>query len=320
MQANVDIVLTGTRGSVNYTLPDGIGNIGGKGIGVYGGLDLHGKKRLPTWTKLNSTANIGSRIIVLTEPVDWKAGESIVITTTSTQANRSEEVVIASKSSDNRTLTLTTALNYTHICVQETGALVYSICAAVGLLTRNIRVIGHEYAAQNDELYGFRIIVSDYSAPNVDGVLNYYKGYIRVNDVEFVRAGQFSRASGDDNKYGILMSNLGNQNWSRPSYVNNSAFHDGFAAAVCTLNTNGVPITNNVVYKSVEYGLRIEGNSNYVVNNLVAMIYWASSLITYEAKFDMFSFGAIDVRASDSIILERNYIAGAERVGFWIRG
>lgn len=39
---NVEIVLTGRKDAMNFKLPDGLSLIGGKGIGVYGGLDLHG--------------------------------------------------------------------------------------------------------------------------------------------------------------------------------------------------------------------------------------------------------------------------------------
>ncbi len=49
---NVEIVLLGTLNSFEFTLPDEMTTIGGKGIGVYGGLDLHGSPRNVTWTRL----------------------------------------------------------------------------------------------------------------------------------------------------------------------------------------------------------------------------------------------------------------------------
>jgi hypothetical protein len=320
--ANVDIVLKGTRGSINYTLPDGIGNIGGKAIGVYGGLDLHGAPRYPTWTQLKSTAQSGTNQIVLNKAVDWKVGESIMIATTSTIANQSEVFQITQKLADNQTLVLSGNLAYTHLCVSENGALKYSICAAVGLLTRNIRIIGESYPSQAADLYGFRILASEYSIyDSVNNFQNSFKGYVRVSNAEFVRFGQYNKGTGDDNTYGILLNNLGNQNWSRPSYVNNSAFHDGFSAAVGVLSTSGVPIANNVVYKAIERGIRVgAGNSNNVTSNLVAMTYWVSSFLAYQAVFDVFSFPAIDVHESDSVVLENNYVAGAERIGYWLRG
>ncbi len=74
MERNVKIVLKGEKGSLNFMLPNGYETISGKAIGVYGGLDLHGKPRNPSWTKLNLTANAGTNKITLNEAVDWKIG------------------------------------------------------------------------------------------------------------------------------------------------------------------------------------------------------------------------------------------------------
>lgn len=71
---NVEIVLMGEKNDLNFTLPDDVSMVGGKAIGVYGGLDLHGQPRRPAWTQLDSTARAGTNIITLTQPVDWKIG------------------------------------------------------------------------------------------------------------------------------------------------------------------------------------------------------------------------------------------------------
>ena len=56
-------------------LPDQLSSIGGKGIGVYGGLDIHGKPRQPSWTTLESTVAKGKNTITLKDPVDWQIGK-----------------------------------------------------------------------------------------------------------------------------------------------------------------------------------------------------------------------------------------------------
>lgn len=71
---NVEIVITGQKNKLNFTLPDEVSMIGGKGIGVYGGLDLHGRPRQPSWTRLATTALAGSRNITVEQPVDWMIG------------------------------------------------------------------------------------------------------------------------------------------------------------------------------------------------------------------------------------------------------
>jgi hypothetical protein len=71
---DVEIVLTGEKDSMNFVLPDQVSSIGGKAIGVYGGLDLHGRPRLPTWTRLETTALSNSTDITLEVSVDWEIG------------------------------------------------------------------------------------------------------------------------------------------------------------------------------------------------------------------------------------------------------
>lgn len=191
--------MNGFRDSLNFTLPDGFNMIGGKGIGVYGGLDLHGKPRNVTWTTLAATAQAGTNIITLESPVDWQVDEEIVLTTTTYRHDQTETVRIASISSDRKTLTLKSNLQFDHLFIQKNysnGYKSFKIAAAVGLLTRNVRIIGSEYNGQDGDLYGSRVIVSDYSfMKNVNGevITTYYKGFIRATDVEFYRFGQYSK-------------------------------------------------------------------------------------------------------------------------------
>jgi hypothetical protein len=46
----------------------------------HGQLEVHGQKRLRTWTKVNTTAFAGNNWLITSEPVDFKAGESIILT------------------------------------------------------------------------------------------------------------------------------------------------------------------------------------------------------------------------------------------------
>lgn len=72
---NVEIVITGEKDELNFTLPDEVSMVGGKAIGVYGGLDLHGRPRRPSWTRLDLTAQAGTNTITLEQPVDWLIGK-----------------------------------------------------------------------------------------------------------------------------------------------------------------------------------------------------------------------------------------------------
>lgn len=267
---DVEIVLMGEKDALHFTLPDDVSMIGGKAIGVYGGLDLHGRPRHPTWTRLESTAYAGSTNITLELPVDWEIGEEIVITTTSYNANHSETRTIANKSADSRTLWLNSPLTYDHVAFSENltnetngkGAptTTYKIAAGVGLLTRNVKIIGGEYPKQRADLYGSRIIVSDYSVvdPSSNFTL-YYKGYARISNTEFVHPGQFSRNSDDDSKFGILYSDLLAYDYIRPSYVTDSSFHHGLGTAIGIFGSSSIPITNNVIYYTINNAMFIKG-------------------------------------------------------------
>lgn len=41
--------------------------------------------------------------------------------------------------------------------------------------------------------------------------------------------------------------------------------------------TNGIPIRNNVIYKTYRTGISITGRENIVENNLVSTIYWTGT-------------------------------------------
>ncbi|CAF0814130.1 unnamed protein product, partial [Brachionus calyciflorus] len=319
---NVEIILRGRKDSLNFQLPDGMSKIGGKGIGVYGGLDLHGKPRIPAWTTLANTTNIGSNKLVLSEPVDWEKDELISIGSTSYHPNQTEVFRIVAKSSDNKTLTLNSTVKYDHLAYEESypNGQFYRIAAPVGLLTRNIKIIGEAYDTQYADLYGTRTIVSDYSTVNSDGLPTLYKGYARLSDVEFDGSGQYSRNDGDDYKYGILFSNLGQYNYSRPSYVRNCAFHHGYATAIGILGSQSIPIENNVIHQTIDIAIYLESHSNIVRKNLIMYVIWSSSILTWTAEYNVEYWGAINAHLADSAVIEDNFIDGVERLGLYYKG
>ena len=108
------------------------------------------------WTTLAATANAGDTSITLTVPVTWKAGDLIVIATTGDKNSQGETETrtITSVSSDQLTLTLDEALSFTHLGVSETynqgdcssDSVTLDIRAEVGLLSRNVRVLGSKDA------------------------------------------------------------------------------------------------------------------------------------------------------------------------------
>ena len=137
----------------SFALSDAMPSLGdNKAIGVFGGLEIHGKPRNVTWTKLNETARAGASRITLEQAVDWEVGEELVIATTSYDLNQAETFAIVGVSSDRRTLTLNGNLLKNHLVVERTydSGAHFRIAAAVGLLSRNVKIVG----AQSSTLYG----------------------------------------------------------------------------------------------------------------------------------------------------------------------
>jgi hypothetical protein len=79
---------------------------------VMGNLEIHGSPVTPTWTKLAATARQGERTLILSQPVNWKTGDQIVITSTSLNPLESEQNSVASVSGNQ--ITLARPLKYTH--------------------------------------------------------------------------------------------------------------------------------------------------------------------------------------------------------------
>lgn len=73
---------------------------------------LYGQPRAFTWTSLSSTAAINSKSITVQDAVDWKAGDEVVIASTSFDHNEAERRTIVSVSGN--VLTLNETLKYQH--------------------------------------------------------------------------------------------------------------------------------------------------------------------------------------------------------------
>lgn len=86
-------------------------------LGVYGGLDLHGKEVAVPWTTLNTTAQAGESTITVNNVLDWEVGQEIVVAPTGYNAWETETFKItAIAASDNTTIiTLNDTLKFKHL-------------------------------------------------------------------------------------------------------------------------------------------------------------------------------------------------------------
>ncbi|KAM8840499.1 PKHD1 like 1, tandem duplicate 1 isoform 3-T3 [Spinachia spinachia] len=315
-KGQLHIKLRGNHRTRDWPLPNGP-NQGSKVLGVFGTLELYGQPRNVYHTKLASTAAAGSNSLNLSQSVDWQVGEEVVISTTSYNAWETEKLQITAVSADGHFLTLNQPLTHTHI--GETHpvsgtSLSYTLAADVGLVTRNIKIIGEEYPEMMSESFGARVLVGSYSWNGVD-----YKGKAQIRNVEFFRSGQEGWADATDPRYSVAFLNLGEVS-EGDSYLQGCAFHDGFSPAIGVFETEGLNVDDNIVHHTVGEGIRIWGNRVKVRRNLVVMTLWPGSYQDREEPFNYAWNAAIEVNRGTNVVLQDNIVAGYERVAYRIDG
>eukprot|EP00062_Callorhinchus_milii_P017054 gi/632969110/ref/XP_007900907.1/ PREDICTED: LOW QUALITY PROTEIN: fibrocystin-L [Callorhinchus milii] len=308
-RGKIQIVLRGDHLTPDWPLPNGP-NQGSKVLGVFGGLDLHGIGHSVYKTKLALTALAGSTNVTLAEAVDWQDGDQIVVTTTSYDAQQTEIRTISSISFDGITLLLDRPLSYTHISekheVEGTGQS-YRLAADVGLLSRNIKITGHDYPGWVKESFGARVLVSTFTINRLK-----YKGYARINNVEFYHSGQKGYEDYFDPRYSVAFLNLGQISGNDASYIRGCAFHHGFAPAIGVFGTDGLDVDDNIIHHTLGDGIRLWGNRNRVRRNLVCLAMWSTSYLSWNA--------AIEVNEGHEVVLQDNVVAGFQRVAYRIDG
>jgi hypothetical protein len=162
---NASIVLTGTRSSPTVVV-DNAYPLGNKLIAVFGNLSLVGVPRSVTWTRLAAPAPAGSNTLLLAQPVDWQVGEEVVVSPTTFASSELETAVITAVSSDRTALTLSRALTYAHagqylpVTGWSLNGGIVPLAAAVGLLTRNVKLIGADVNASTVN-YGASVVVGN---------------------------------------------------------------------------------------------------------------------------------------------------------------
>ncbi|XP_053468790.1 PKHD1 like 1, tandem duplicate 1 [Ictalurus furcatus] len=312
----LQIILRGNHRTPELRLPDGQTQ-GSKVLGVFGGLDLYGMPHRVYHTKLGSTAMAGSNSLSLQEPVDWQVGDEIVLSTTSYDPWQTETRTISAVSNNGLTLTVDQPLTYTHIAENYTvpgTSQTYRLAGDVGLLSRNIKIIGGDYPDLYTESFGARVLVGSVSVGGID-----YTGKAQIRDVEFYHTGQEGWTDNTDPRYSVAFLNLGvvSQN---DSYIKGCAFHHGFSPAIGIFGTDGLTVDDNVIHHTVGEGIRVWGNNITVRRNLVTLTLWPGAYNGRQETMNINWPAAIEANTGTNVVLQGNIVAGYERVGFRISG
>lgn len=202
-----------------------------------------------SWTKLSTSVQKGSKVITLSERVDWEIGDEIIIAASGFDTNEAEKRTVVAVSGNK--VTLDKALNYEHFGKQETiGGKTFDMRAEVGLLSRNIDIQGAEDSLKSE--FGAHMMFMNGSA-------------VQLSGIEVRRGGQIGKAA----RYPIHW-HLGKDHAG--DYLKNSAIYDSFHRGVVLHGVDNVEVESNVVYNvfSHAYVFSEDGNewNNSLTNNL----------------------------------------------------
>uniref|UniRef100_A0A8C4XEU0 PKHD1 like 1 n=1 Tax=Erpetoichthys calabaricus TaxID=27687 RepID=A0A8C4XEU0_ERPCA len=302
-----------------------------------GTLDLHGTPVPFSWTRLAKTAEAGSTIVHLQNPVTWKAGDEIVIASTGDRLsqNQNELMVIESISSDGTTVNLTNPLKYTHlgVSVRTPDGQQFEARAEVGLLTRNVVIRGSENIEWKDTIpacpegfdpgefavqtcfqgrYGDQVgsdqfggcIMFSTPQPNQTSAIG------RIEYVEVFHAGQAYRLG----RYPINWHLMGDLNFT--SYVRGCSIHQTYNRAVTMYKTSNLLVERNVIYDIMGGALIFEDGSetgNVLQYNLAVFVMQSTSLLNDDITPAAFWI------SNPNNIIRHNAVAGGSHIGFWYR-
>ncbi|KAK0070514.1 fibrocystin-L [Biomphalaria pfeifferi] len=307
------IRLRGSPSSKPYPTTSGP-NLGTRFIGVYGGLQLHGKDRGIIKTRLASTVDSGKTINV-TDAVSWTSGDIILITTTDYNPSHTEKFTIDSISGT--TITLNDTIKYRHIAYSRTVKnKTINLSAVVALLSRNIRIEGEDYDKLMADSHGARVLVAqtEYNGSQMSG-------FAQISNVAFYHTGQEGFMENYDPRFSIAYVDvISAPGTARYSYVKKSSFYCGFSTAIGAFGVNGLEIDNNVVYQTVHAGIRTESTGTKITNNLVTLGIWPG---TYNGRLELADpkfFGSIEAILASDLVLTDNIVAGSERAGYHLKG
>ena len=323
----LEIRLTGDSQSNDHPLPGGTCDgvyapelvMGAKSIGNFGELSLEGKDVGMTWTKLAATAIAGSDTLVLVDALNCQPGDEVFVTTSSFRAHEGERMVVASVSGN--TLTLTAPLVYTHrgdTYNDDESGITYTIAAEVGLLSRNIKIIGESFPGQDEKEFGCRVLVGRYCSSQYNKM---FTGVAKLKNVEFVNCGQRGFIEDYDPRYSVAFMDIGDtttstdERLSLDSWVLSCSFNYNYNPAIGVFgSTSNLRLENNVVYRTFDYGVIDKARSNKWIKNLVAYTIYAGTHLKGRGKSLDFH-DCITIDEARDITFKNNVAAGCERGG-----
>lgn len=314
-------------------------NMGTRGIMVMkGALELHGETPDVLWTKINSHATQGSTSLDLTQPVDWKEGDQIVIAPTDyyeagngisvtqrvalsdtdggSQVSISEGLnafrwgLLQYATSSGMSLTANDLVEPPVADTENTTTpLVLDQRAEVGLMTRNIVIQSPDDNLWNNQGFGVHTMIMPAGVAHVEGV-------------EFKRGGQSSSMR----RYAFhwhMLSYLGTETLADATgqYFRKNTINSSANRGVVIHGTNGVIVQDNVIYDIRGHAIFTEDaveRRNFIDGNLVLHVRnpaWGAQLKEHEVG--ELGSSAFWISNPDNTVTN-NTAADSQTFGYWL--
>jgi len=266
-----------------------------EGVGM---LDFHGRPRKRVWTKIaedvlpGSGGRGGGGSLRTSEPVDFEAGEKIIITS-HVDMWQIEEVEVLGISDDGRTVFFTPDVQYVHESrMPVIEGQVVDMRVEVALLSRNVVIQGDDQS--DSQQYGVHTMMA-------------HGGQYRVENCEYRRAGQAYVLG----RYPIHFHMTGD---CPQCYARSNSIHHTYQRAVTVHGAHQVRVQHNVAYHTMGHTYFVEDGIeryNLLEENLAAYTLRSFSLLKSDVKPASFW------TASPTNFWRSNVAAGCQNDGYW---
>ncbi|KAL6747058.1 hypothetical protein V8C86DRAFT_3034101 [Haematococcus lacustris] len=288
-----------------------------------GHVNLHGQPKLPCWTQLAATADVGDSTITLLGVVNWRVGDRLVIASSSLYAEDIDERTITAVTLDTASntsmLTLDAPLTYTHLGEVVTVAgddrgHRLDMRAEVAVLDRSIVFEGDPTSLPNQ--YGAQIKIS---TPQMGGRP---RAGFYADSVLLRLTGQAFRL-GSYSLHWHLHGDVAGKQYLKRSVIANTfnravTIHSpGLPAQRHHNGTFGVLLSNNVAYNTMGHTFFLEDGieqNNVIDGNLAILTRPSDALLNTDTSPASFWI------TNPNNTYRNNVAAGSTMgYGFWMR-
>ncbi|XP_040283144.1 fibrocystin isoform X3 [Bufo bufo] len=258
-------------------------------IGVYGKLQIYSAYPSKSWTRLGADIAPGNEMIALNGTVDWRAGDKIVLSSSSYEAHQAELVHL--RDIYGTIVRIWGKLNYWHSGTIHSIGDTWKIplMAEVGLLSRNVQI-------DTDTPCSGRIMVGQYT--NVLG--EEYLGSLELSNTEISNFGS------------SLFPSINFNNTSQSSLISSSSIHHSCGGGIRATNSTNILLHANVFYDSFGHGIHLDGGSHILTDNLLILMKQPETQAEWVT--------GVKINPSSHVFLSGNSVAGSERIAFHIQG